>query len=247
MTFRSMIAQLPRPEIAKSPWLTLWLGSALVLVDPLKARRTLKQVFDSLEAAQDERGCLLAAAGIVETHNIEQTEMGELDRWIAVLARGLAPDIRYSSPAERLRVHTAFAIAAMLRQPAHRALPQCLREVDEFLELDIAAAAKADTATQLLEFFCFTGDLRRALALVTRVGSLFEQEELPPFRRAGWLVFYSYYAALAAAYAPGFQAGCCSTRASAGRMPWHSSTPMKAPRTGWDCPDRIFQTPNSSS
>jgi LuxR family transcriptional regulator, maltose regulon positive regulatory protein len=206
LTLKAAIALLPKPEIAKSPWLTLWLGSALVLVDPPKARQTLARAFDALVAAGDERGQLFAAIGMAETHNIEQVGFADLDHWIPVLERGLASSLGSASAAERLRVHTAFLIAAMLRRPGHAALPDCLREIHGALNRDIPLTARADTVTQLLEYYSFTGDLGNATDLVGRVGPLFDQEELPPFRRAGWLVFFSYYAALAGAYEEGFKA-----------------------------------------
>jgi DNA-binding SARP family transcriptional activator len=206
LTLQASIALLPKPQVAKSPWLTLWLGSALVLVDPPKARQALTRAFEVLAGAGDERGQLFAATGIAEAHNIEQAGFADLDRWIRVLERGLASGLTSVSAAEGLRVHTAFLIAAMLRQPGHAALPGCLREIRSALNHEIPLTARADTVTQLLEYFSFTGDLGNARDLVGSVGPLFDQEDLPPFRRAGWLVFFSYYAALAGAYEEGFKA-----------------------------------------
>jgi len=206
LTLQASIALLPKPQVAKSPWLTLWLGSALVLVDPPKARQALTRAFEVLVGAGDERGQLFAATGIAEAHNIEQAGFADLDRWIRVLERGLASGLTSVSAAEGLRVHTAFLIAAMLRQPGHAALPGCLREIRGALNHEIPLTARADTVTQLLEYFSFSGDLGNARDLVGRVGPLFDQEDLPPFRRAGWLVFFSYYAALAGAYEDGFKA-----------------------------------------
>jgi LuxR family maltose regulon positive regulatory protein len=206
LTLKASIACLPKAHVAKSPWLTLWLGSALVLVDPPKARQALTRAFDALVAAGDERGQLFAAIGIAETHNIEQVDFADLDRWIPVLERGLASTLTSASAAERLRVHTAFLIAAMLRRPGHAALPDCLREIRGALNHDMPLTARADAVTQLLEYFSFTGDLGNARDLVGQVGPLFDQEDLPPFRRAGWLVFFSYYVALTGAYEEGFKA-----------------------------------------
>jgi LuxR family maltose regulon positive regulatory protein len=205
LTLQESIARLPKDHVAKSPWLALWLGSALVLVDPPKARQVLARAFDALVAAGDERGQLFAATGIAEAHNIEQVGLAELDRWIGVLERGLARGLAPVPAAEGLRLHTAFLIAAMLRRPAHPALPGCLREIIGALDHEIPLTARADTVTQLLEYFSFTGDLGSAKNLVGRVGPRLE-EELPPFRRAGWLVFFSYYAGLAGAYEEGFKA-----------------------------------------
>lgn len=205
LTLKAWLAQLPQEQVAQTPWLTAWFGSALILVDPPRARATLIRAFEALDGAGDERGRLFCATGVIETHNIDQTAFGDLDRWIAVLARALADDVGFRSRTERLRVHAAFAIAAMLRQPGHARLPSAFQAVRASLSHEMPATVKADTATQLLEYYCFTGDLRGARALVSQVAPLFESE-LPPFRRAGWLVFFSYYAALVGAYADGFKA-----------------------------------------
>jgi DNA-binding SARP family transcriptional activator len=205
LTLKAWIALLPKERLARTPWLTAWFGSALILVDPPRARATLVRAFEALDRTGDERGRLFCATGIIETLNIDQTALGDLDRWIGVLERALAANAGLRSDAERLRVNTAFAIAAMLRQPGHPRLPSALKRVRAALSHELPSTVKADTATQLLEYFCFTGNLRGARALVREVAPLFESE-LPPFRRAGWLVFFSYYAALVGDYAEGFKA-----------------------------------------
>jgi LuxR family maltose regulon positive regulatory protein len=205
LTLKAWIALLPKEQVAATPWLTAWFGSALILVDPPRARATLIRAFEALDGAADERGRLFCATGIIETHNIDQTVLGDLDRWIAVLERALAGTVGFRSNPERLRVHTAFAIAAMLRQPGHPQLPSTLQVVRGSLDDEMPDTARADTATQLLEYFCFTGDLRGARTLVREVAPLFEGD-LPPFRRAGWLVFFSYYAALLGEYEAGTRA-----------------------------------------
>jgi len=206
LTLQTMIASLPAAQLERTPWLTLWLGAAVVLVDPTRARLILTRAFEVFQLAGDHRGCLIAATGIVETHNIEQIGIADLDRWIPVLERGIGTGVSYSTPAERVRVLTAFLVAAMLRQPSHPALPNCLREVEGALELDIPLTARADMVTQLLAYFCYTNELQKARSLVARVGSMFELPELTAFRRAGWLVYFSFYAALTGAHTAGIQA-----------------------------------------
>jgi LuxR family maltose regulon positive regulatory protein len=205
-TLQSMIARLPSDQVEKSPWLSLWLGAAIVLVDPTRARQILARAFEMFRAVGDHRGCLIAATGIVETHNIEQVGIDDLDRWIPVLERGIGPGVAYPNPAERVRVLTAFLVAATLRQPAHPAMPSCLREVEDALELDIPLTAKADTATQLLAYYCYTHQLFKARGLVARVGSIFDLAKLTSFRRAGWLVYSGFYSALTGGHDAGIQA-----------------------------------------
>jgi DNA-binding SARP family transcriptional activator len=206
LTLKAWIALLPKTQVARTPWLAAWFGSALILVDPPRAKAALSRAFEALDGAGDERGRLFCATGIIETCNIDHSEFGDLDRWIGVLERALAANAGFRSDTERLRVHTAFMIAAMLRQPGHPRLPCTVQAVRAAVTQELPPTLKADTATQLLEYFCFTGDLRGARALVREVAPLFEQSELPPFRRAGWLVFFSYYAALVGAYDEGLEA-----------------------------------------
>lgn len=206
LTLKAWIALLPRMQVARTPWLTAWFGSALILVDPPRARATLIRAFEALDRAEDERGRLFCATGIIETCNIDHSEFGDLDRWIGVLERSLAANAGFRSDTERLRVNTAFTIAAMLRQPGHPLLPAAVQVVRAAVTRELLPTVKADTATQLLEYFCFTGDLRSARAIVREAAPLFEESELPPFRRAGWLVFFSYYAALVGEYDEGLRA-----------------------------------------
>jgi ATP/maltotriose-dependent transcriptional regulator MalT/DNA-binding SARP family transcriptional activator len=203
LTLKAWIALLPRTQVVKTPQLTAWFGSALILVDPPTARSALTQAFGALDAAGDERGRLFCATGIIETHNIDQSGLEDLDRWIRVLEPAAAAGVR--SDAERLRVHTAFMIAAMLRQPGHPQLPSSVNAVRAAVSQEMPLLAKADAATQLLQYFSFTNDLRSARALVSDVAPFFHRSDLPPFRRAGWLVFFSYYAALVGEYEAGLE------------------------------------------
>jgi LuxR family transcriptional regulator, maltose regulon positive regulatory protein len=206
LTLKAWIALLPKTTVEKTPWLTAWYGSALVLVDPPKARATLTRAFEALDAAGDQRGRIFCAAGIIEAHNIAQTGFEELDRWIDVLEPALTGRGAFRSDGERLRVQTAFVVAALLRQPGHALLAPSLAAVRAVIGHDVPITAQADAATQLLQYFSFVGDLRSARELVADTAPIFDRVDLPPFRHAGWLVFFSYYAALVGAYERGLEA-----------------------------------------
>jgi hypothetical protein len=74
------------------------------------------------------------------------------------------------------------------------------------LRADLPASIKADVATQLLQFFDFTGDLASANALVEQATPLFSGDDLSALRRSGWLVFFTYHSALVGTQAEGFAA-----------------------------------------
>jgi LuxR family maltose regulon positive regulatory protein len=207
LTLEAWVALLPKEQVARTPWLMLWLGSSLILVDPARAQAMLQSAFELFVADGDALGQALVATGAVESCNIDAADFSTLDPWIAVLERLLQPGtLVFPSAATRLRVNVAMMLATTLRQPSHPMLSVCLREVLATFDHDIALTAKTDTATQLLQFFDFVGDLQGAVALVERVAPWFERDDLSPFRRAGWLVFFSYHAALVGSYRQGFDA-----------------------------------------
>ena len=205
-TLEAWIALLPAAAVARTPWLTLWLGSALILVDPPRSRAMLEPAFDRFMAAGDALGQALAATGMIESHNIEFSDFTPLDRWIAVLERLLQHGLAFPSASTRLRIHSALMLAAMLRQPAHPMLQPGIDEALALLGQDIPVTAKADIATQLLQCLDFTGDLKRADRLVAQAAPLFEGDALSPLRRSGWWVFLSYHSALVGRQREGFEA-----------------------------------------
>jgi LuxR family maltose regulon positive regulatory protein len=196
LTFRAWVALLPKEHVAQMPALMLWLGSSQILVDPVRARTILQRAFEQMRAINDVHGQMLAVTGIVETHNIEFSSSAALDPWIDVLEGLLRSAPAFRSVGERLRINAAMVLATMLRRPAHPMLAVCLAEVRAILAGELPNATRADVATQLLEYYTFTGDLRSAAALVDATAPFVERDDLSPFRRAGWLVFFSYYASL---------------------------------------------------
>ena len=204
LTLKAWIARLPAGHVESTPWLQLWLGSSLVLINPAEARRLLTRVFDQFVASGESLGQLLAAIGTVECCNIE-TNFSVLDPWIAALDKLLDAAV-FPSSAIKMRACGAMMLASMLRQPGHPKMQDCARCVMEMLDDDISVTSKADAATQLLQYYDFTGDLERAAAVVVKAAPVFQSTELSPLRRAGWLLFYSYHSLLSGTYRDGFEA-----------------------------------------
>jgi ATP/maltotriose-dependent transcriptional regulator MalT/DNA-binding SARP family transcriptional activator len=205
LTLKAWIARLPAEHVERSPWLQLWLGSALVLINPAEARRLLTRVFDQFVVSNEPLGQLLAAIGTVESCNIEHSNFTMLDPWIAALDK-LLDTAAFPSPAIKMRANGAMMLASILRQPGHARMQHCAQCVMDMLDDDISVTSKADAATQLLQYYDFAGDLERAASVVVKAAPAFQSAELSPLRRAGWLIFYSYHSLLSGSYREGFEA-----------------------------------------
>jgi LuxR family maltose regulon positive regulatory protein len=205
-TLKAWIARIPRDHVAATPWLQLWLGSSLILANPPEARRVLAGVYDRFVATGDQLGQLLAATGSVESYNIECSAFGGLDRWVVALSDLLQTIPALPSAAVKLRAYTAMMLAAMFRQPDHAMMADCAQRALAMLEEDISVTSKADAATQLLQYFDFTGDLDAAAGVVAKAAPFLQSAELSPLRNAGWLIFFSHHSLLSGAYGEGFEA-----------------------------------------
>jgi ATP/maltotriose-dependent transcriptional regulator MalT/DNA-binding SARP family transcriptional activator len=206
LTLKGWIERLPNDRVDATPWLKLWLGSSLILINPPEARRLLSRVFDQFVASGEPLGQLLAATGSVESYNIECSSFSGLDRWVAALDGLLATVSASPSPAIRMRAYTAMMLATLLRQPGHAIARECARCAMEMLDADMSVTSKVDAATQLLQYFDFTGDLDAAAAVVAKAEPFLRSAELPPLRHAGWQTFFSYHSLVSGAYRDGFSA-----------------------------------------
>ena len=194
LTLGHWMSLLPAERVAATPELRLWKGSSLIMVDPPGARDILEGVFDDFAARGDERGQLLAAVGMVESHNIAFSRFAGIDRWLAVLERLLRSPTLAMSTAVETRAFGALILGAMWRRPDHPDLPRQVERVTRLVEGTDRKTAASDLPVQLLQFQVFTGDQRAAKALIARAAPLFDDPLLPRLRRSSWSIFVAWYA-----------------------------------------------------
>ena len=194
LTLNHWVSLLPAERIAATPELRLWQGSALIMIDPPGARDILEGVFDDFAARGDERGQLLVAIGMVESHNIAFSRFAGIDRWLAALERLLRSPTLVVSPAIEARAYGALILGAMWRRPDDPDLPRHVERMTRLLGGTDRNAAASDLPVQLLQFHVFTGNHRAAQALIARAAPLFDDPLLPRLRRSSWWVFVAWKA-----------------------------------------------------
>lgn len=206
LTLSHWIGMLPKDHVAATPWLQLWMGSSLILINPHAARLTLERVFQQFLAEKDEIGQILIATGMVESYNIEFAAFVGLDPWIAVLERLLRRDLVFPSPSIKLRAYTALMLAALWRRPDHPMLRECVERSMAMLEEPGTVTAKADAAVQLLQYYDFSGNVGAASAFVAKATPLLDHPELSHIRRSSWLIFVGYHSMMVGASREGLEA-----------------------------------------
>ena len=197
LTLVDWISLLPPERLAAAPELRLWLGSALIMVDPPGARDILEGVFDDFAARGDERGQLLVAIGMVESLNIAFSRFAAIDRWLEALERLLRSPTLAVSAAIETRAYGALILGAMWRRPDDLGLPRHVERVTRLVEGTDRQLAASDLPVQLLQFHAFVGNHDAARALVARTAPLFDDPMLPRLRRSSWWIFVGWNALMA--------------------------------------------------
>lgn len=121
-TLEEWAAGLPGELKDNSPWLLYWQGMGRLVADPPGARDLLEKAFSLCEAQNDRAGCLVSAAGIVNSITFAGDDHHSLDRWISWIDENLDID-HILSPVE-VEAHVASSMLSMFctliwRQPSH--------------------------------------------------------------------------------------------------------------------------------
>lgn len=204
-TLREWIDSLP-PEVRDAePALVYALGLTHVYGEPSRAKALLARAHHAFAAAGDTRHAMLAAAASIDCHYHEWADFAPLDRWIAVLERGLAADGVLLSPAEELRVRASLLLALLFRQPTH---PELMTHAQALAALlsgrEIASApvnVRMSAASVLFNFYNWATKGESASALISLALPWLDDPQATPLNRVWFLVHLAFHEQITRQYA----------------------------------------------
>jgi len=192
-TLREWIDALPRDLISSTPWLRYWLGTALIPIDQVAARKELEPAYTDFESRADASGQLHAAAGIMEAHYYEYRSLRELDPWIVVMERLLAIGSVFPSAEAELRAYASLLLAIFYREPKHALLPVCLERIDSLLQAEIDANRRVSAGTWLLQYYTYANQVEPAQRLIESVSLLVKHPGVTPLTQLFWWARLAHY------------------------------------------------------
>jgi len=158
------LQSLPQTEITARPRLLYWCAACRLPFDPAKARELYATALDGFEAADDERGCFFAWAGVIDTFVYEWGDFTALDRWIERFWHLRRRYPRFSDAEAETRAVTGIFTALSYRQPHHPDLPAWTREIHRLIEGN--PRLRPLMGSRLVPYYLWwTGDLTRAASL----------------------------------------------------------------------------------
>jgi DNA-binding SARP family transcriptional activator len=173
--------------------------------DPALAKSLLAQAHDAFVARGDTRGAMLAAAASIDCHYHEWADFAPLDRWIAVLERGLEGKAVLRSATEELRVRASLLLALLFRQPAHPELATHARAVASLLASEAIAAApvnvRLSAASVLFNYYNWATKGESADALIALALPWLDDPQATPLNRVWFLVHLAFHEQITRQYA----------------------------------------------
>ena len=195
-TLAQWIDALPETVRERHPRLALYLGVALLYCDPQRAKQLLDAAYDGFVAAGDVRRVLMTAAHAVDCHYFEWADFTALDRWIAVFEQHLTPAAPLDAPYDAMRVHSAFLIALLFRQPDHPRIAEIAGEVARQIAgesaLDVPLNFRLNAASILFNYYNWKTKGDTADALIARVTPWLADPRATPVNRVWWRVHLSF-------------------------------------------------------
>lgn len=187
------IEALPAERVAQRQWLLHWLGTALIGVDPARARGVIDRAYAVAIEHADAFCQIQCGAGMVEAYFLEYSIFTPVDPWIAVLETMFAPDFQCPSLEFELRAQSAMLIAATYRQPDHPQIERCVERVRELLGIVSDVNLRVSAGTFLTIYGSFTGHLDESQRAAAVVSPLLSDPAVHIFRRIfAWAVICWY-------------------------------------------------------
>lgn len=154
-TLAAWIATLPAGTTQALPWLGYWLGMCRLGSDPPAARASFEVAFARFGDAPDTIGLCLAAAGVVESFNIEFQTFTPFDRWIEEIDRLLDAQPSFPNPAVELAVLGALVGALVMRRPESARLRLHVQRTHALLGSTTEINVRVASACRLLQYCAF--------------------------------------------------------------------------------------------
>ena len=182
------IEALPREIVFSDCWLLHWHGTALIAVDPAKARVLLEASFKVAEAKGDDLCQAQDAAGVIQTHILEYTQFRPMDRWIRVLQSKLTGQLRFGSADAELRAQSALLVALAYRKPDDLGVIACAQRLFELLHSEAEVNLRTISAAYLVAYGSTTGPIETGYRARPLLERLLEHPDVTNLT-AGWSWF----------------------------------------------------------
>ncbi len=180
-TIEGWLNRMPEHVMNEMPWLSFWKACSLLPFDQTKSRQFFEMSYETFYNRKDPSGIFLSWSGIILAIIHEFDNLKPLDRWIDILDDLLAEYPSFPSREIEVRISLSMFLALSFRCPQHPDIGRWADKAFDILNKTSDSDVHAQACLSLVDYFIWTGDLKRADVIVGRLSKATEKGLLPPY------------------------------------------------------------------
>jgi tetratricopeptide (TPR) repeat protein len=157
VTLEEWAEKLPDTIKDNTPWLSYWLGMGKLITDPTGAKQHMEKAFSLFEAGGDHAGCLLSAAGAINSIVLEWDDYKPLDRWIDWIDNHVDPETPFPAPEIEAFIASAMVCGITWRTASHPKATTWIKRTLRACELVEDPAIRFMAKGNVVEYYCALG------------------------------------------------------------------------------------------
>jgi LuxR family maltose regulon positive regulatory protein len=191
-TLARWIGAIPAQFYANEPWLAYWSGAASISSSPGAARVLLETAWYRFEVRADFMGQLLAAAAMLESHQMQWSSLAPTVVWIDRLQACLCSISTFPSREAELRVYANLLFALASVRPASEQSVICIARLQPLVDSDVDVNHRVFAARSLLVAHCSRFDVDAVRHVARRLQSMLQEQGCSPATRIAALNAIAY-------------------------------------------------------
>lgn len=180
------ISKIPEDVIRENPDIYFWQALATQAYDPAKARDLFAVSFRYYRESERQTEMYLSWAGLVECYTVEWDDYITLDTWLEEYKKLQGSDQNHLPLAIEARLLGALVSCLLWRQGNSDCFDGVIeRAVDVIYKLD-DVNQQIMLATQLLWYFQFSGEISRAMSILSTLETRATNDYVSPLAKILW-------------------------------------------------------------
>ena len=186
-TLEEWTERLPEEMRRTDPWLAYWRGMGRLVVDSRESKLLFEEAFHLFESKGDKIGCLLSAAGIINSINLEWDDYRPGDRWIEWIERNVDPDKSLPSPEIEAQVASAMVLGITGRMFWHPAIGKWIGRALEASRLVKDLSIRCTVKAHVMEHHGIMGHWQEMRLVADELRQLTSSPSAPPLVQLAYL------------------------------------------------------------
>jgi len=186
-TIRSWAAALPEVLVEDTPWLTYWVGMALLSIQLDEAYASFEMAYHRFVGKEDLTGQLVAAGGCIEAVAVKFANLKSGLPWLSALEPLLTTGVPFPTRESEAHVLGSILAFSTWAAPLHELNRRCAERLFELLNESAETNGNILAALRLVGYYGLQGLIEPGRKMVSLLEPALRDPGLPAYVRPLWL------------------------------------------------------------